>query len=99
MDIKIQAINFEISDRLYNFVQKKAARIARRFPNLTDIDVNLTVERPESPVNKQAVVRLIEPRKSDKVATKTADTFEEAVDQCFAALEPQLEKAKEKPIS
>lgn len=36
------------------------------------------------------------PQREEIVATKTADTFEEAVDMAIAAIEPQLEKLKGK---
>jgi putative sigma-54 modulation protein len=36
------------------------------------------------------------PQHEDLVATKIADTFEEAVDLCLEAIEKQLEKKKAK---
>ena len=96
MNIRIQAIHFEIADRLTDFINKKANKLARRFPDITDVDVNLRVVKPETAMNKEAILRVILPLSPDHVATKTADTFEEAVDLCLEAVERQLEKNKEK---
>ena len=96
MNIRIQAIHFEIADRLTDFINKKANKLARRFPDITDVDVNLRVVKPETAMNNEAILRVILPLSPDLVATKTADTFEEAVDLCLEAVERQLEKNKEK---
>ena len=95
MDIRIQAIHFDISERLNDFINKKADRIARRFGDITDIDVTLRVVKPETANNKEALIKITVPHE-DCVANKTADTFEEAVDLCLEALEHQLARAKEK---
>ena len=47
-------------------------------------------------MNKEAVVKVTVPQQPEIVATKTADSFEEAVDLCLEAIERQLEKNKEK---
>ena len=43
-------------------------------------------------MNKEAVIRAVAPQIEDIVATKTADSFEEAVDLALEAIERQLEK-------
>ncbi|MDE7426998.1 MAG: ribosome-associated translation inhibitor RaiA [Muribaculaceae bacterium] len=95
MEVRIQAIHFEISERLTAFINKKAQKLARHFENATVLDVNLKVVKPESAMNKEAVVKVIVPDKPDVVATKTADTFEEAVDVALDAVAKQLEKSKD----
>ena len=87
MDLRIQAIHFDIADRLSDFINKKAERLARRFPAITDFEATLRVVKPETAMS---------PQHDDVVATKTADTFEEAVDLAIEAAERQLEKYKEK---
>ncbi len=47
-------------------------------------------------MNKEALIKIVSPQHDDVVATKTADTFEEAVDLAIEAAERQLEKYKEK---
>lgn len=96
MDLRIQAIHFEASERLNEFINKKAERLARRFGNISGIDVTLKVVKPETAMNKEAGIRIHAPQCAELVATKTADSFEEAVDLCLEALERQLEKNKDK---
>ncbi len=93
MDVRIQAINFDANDRLTAFINKKAERLARHNTAITTFDAKLTVVKPETAMNKEAVVKVIFPQ-GEFVANKTADTFEEAIDLCLEALEHQLEKRK-----
>lgn len=92
MEVKIQAIHFDIADRLVEFINKKAQRLTRRYDAITDIDVTLKVVKPETAMNKEAIVKIVAPQLEDIVATKTADSFEEAVDLALEAVERQLEK-------
>ncbi len=95
MEATIQAIHFDISEKLVSFINKKIDKLARRYESITDADVTLKVVKPETSMNKEAQVKLMVPQTPDLFASKTADTFEEAVDLCLRALEPQLEKLKE----
>lgn len=92
MELRINAIHFDISEKLNAFVQKKADRLARRYPAITYIDVNLTLVKAESAMNKEARVKVILPHYGETVTTKTANTFEEAFDTALEAAERQLEK-------
>ena len=47
-------------------------------------------------MNKEALIKIMVPQHDDSVASKVADTFEEAVDLCLEAIEKQLEKKKGK---
>lgn len=94
MEARIQAINFDATDKLVAFINKKADRLARHTPAINTIDVKLTIVKPESKMNKEAVVRVTVPQ-AEYVANKTADTFEEAIDLCLEALERQLERKKD----
>jgi putative sigma-54 modulation protein len=96
MNVRIQAIHFEIAERLSNFIDKKAERLSRHYPDVTEFDVTLKVVKPESAMNKQAIIKLTMPQNDQFVADKTADSFEEAVDMAIEALERQLEKKKVK---
>lgn len=95
MEVNIKAIHFDISEKLVAFVNKKIDKISRRFEAINDVDVTLTLVKPETAMNKEAAVKLHVPG-NDLFASKTADTFEEAFDLSLAALEPQLEKIKAK---
>lgn len=96
MDVRIQAIHFEITDKLVEFINKKADKLARRYPAITAADVTLKVVKPETAMNKELILSIDMPQHDKMVATKTADTFEEAYDLALEAVERQLEKTKEK---
>lgn len=95
MEVQIKAIHFDISDKLTAFVNKKIEKLARRFEMISDAEVNLRLIKPETANNKEAGVKLSVPGCADLFASKTADTFEEALDLSLRALEPQLERIKE----
>ncbi len=96
MVVRIQAIHFDASEKLVAFINKKAERIARHYPALTAVDVTLKVVKPETAMNKQAIIKLTVPQEPELVADKTADSFEEAIDLALEALDRQLEKRKDK---
>ena len=96
MATQINALHFVISDRLEQFVQKKVDRLSRRFDSIQEVEVNLKVVKPETSNNKEAGIKIVVPGSPDLFASKTADTFEEAVDLTLEALERQLVKIKEK---
>lgn len=95
MEVNVKAIHFEATSKLIEFINKKADRLARRFGAITGFDVTLKVIKPETANNKDVLV-LLTTDGGELVASKTADTFEEAYDKALEALEPQLEKFKEK---
>lgn len=95
MDINIKAIHFEITEKLTAFIEKKLEKLSRRYESVTDAEVNLRVVKPETAMNKEAGIRLQVPG-NELFASKTADTFEEAIDLSLDALEKQLEKNKDK---
>ena len=92
MEVRINAIHFDISEKLSAFVQKKADRLARRYPSISYFDVNLTLVKAATAMNIEAVVKISVPHHGETVTTKTADTFEEAYDLALEAAERQLEK-------
>lgn len=96
MEIRIQAIHFEIAERLEAFINKKVERLARRNDSISEVDVTLKVVKPESAMNKEVVLKVFIPQHEDVVAGKTADSFEEAVDLAIEAAERQLDKFKQK---
>lgn len=95
MDVRIQAIHFDATEKLVAFINKKAERLQRHYAGITTVDVKLSVVKPETAMNKEAVVKINMPH-DEFVATKVADSFEEAIDLCLDALEKQLSRLKEK---
>lgn len=96
MDIRIQAIHFDIAEKLTAFINKKVERLARHNPDITAVNVTLKVIKPETANNKEALIKVIVPQQEEQVASKIADTFEEAVDTCLEAISRQLEKKKDR---
>lgn len=94
MEVKVKAIHFDASEKLVAFIEKKAERLNRRFVDITSADFTLKVVKPETAHNKEVVVRVVIPLQDEAVATKVADTFEEATDLALEAVERQLEKHK-----
>ncbi|MDR1746132.1 MAG: ribosome-associated translation inhibitor RaiA [Tannerella sp.] len=95
MEIRIQSIHFDATERLETFIQKKVSKLEQYHDGILMAEVNLRVIKPESAQNKQAGIRL-KIKNNDCFAEKTSDTFEESVDQAVGALEKQLVKIKEK---
>lgn len=94
METNIQAIHFDATDALVAFVNKKIDKLARKSPDILQTQVTLKVVKPETANNKEAQILVRLPQREEIVSTKVADTFEEAIDTAIAALEPQLEKRK-----
>lgn len=94
MEINIRANHFEMAEKLEAFTNKKLEKLARRFDNMSDVEVNYKLIKPESALNKEAGVKISVPNQADVFASKTADTFEEALDLALEAVERQLEKNK-----
>lgn len=96
MEVQINAIHFEITDKLVAFINKKIDRLVRRYESITGVDVTLKVIKPETAMNKEAGILLEVPGYDDIFASKVADSFEAAVDLSIEALERQLERIKGK---
>ena len=94
MEITIKANHFEMAEKLEVFTNKKLEKLARRFDNISEIDVNYKLVKPETAKNKEAGLKISVPNNADLFASKTADTFEEALDLALDAIERQLEKIK-----
>ena len=94
MTVNIKALHFDIAERLTDFINKKAERLARHYPDLASFEVTLKVIKPETAMNKEATLAVTMPGSYEMVSNKVADTFEEAVDTCILAIERQLEKKK-----
>ena len=96
MEVTIRANHFDMAEKLEAFTNKKIEKLARRFDNMTGVEVNYKLVKPETAMNKEAGVKISVPNQADLFASKTADTFEEALDLALEAVERQLEKIKGK---
>lgn len=95
MEIKIQAIHFDATGKLHEFIQKKVGKLEKISDNIRKVEVTLKVIKPETAKNKEVDMHAYVTN-NDYHATKVCDTFEEGVDLCVSIIERQLEKYKEK---
>lgn len=95
MDIKIQAVHFEASEKLQDFIVKKTAKLGKFSEDIKKAEVSLKVVKPETAMNKETQIILSLPGK-ELIAQEVCDTFEEGVDKTLEVLTRQLTKYKEK---
>ena len=95
MDIKIQSIHFDATEKLQAFIEKKVAKLEKSFEDIKNVEVQLKVVKPATVQNKETSLTVTVPGNTLFVE-KTCDTFEEGVDECVDAMKVQLTKFKEK---
>jgi putative sigma-54 modulation protein len=95
MKTTIQAIKFDASDSLKAYIEKKIEKLEKFFEQAISAEVYLKVVKPESASNKEAEITIHSPNKK-LFASKTANSFEQAIDECVVAIEKQIEKKKKK---
>ena len=95
MEIKIQSIHFDATEKLNAFIQKKAEKLQKSYEDVQKVEVQLKVVKPATALNKEASLTVTVPG-STLFVEKTCDTFEEAIDQCVDSMKVQLTKFKEK---
>lgn len=95
MKLRIQSVNFDATEKLEAYINKKSKKIVKIFDDIMTMDLFLKVVKPETATNKQAEIKVAAPG-VDFFASKTCDTFEEAVDLGLEAIERQVIKYKEK---
>jgi len=95
MEIKIQSIKFDATEKLETYINKKLAKLDKVCENIISADVYLKVTKPEAAQNKQVDIKMQVPG-AEIFASKISDTFEESADLVVDALDKQLAKYKEK---
>lgn len=95
MEIKIQSIHFDATEKLQDFIEMKVAKLEKTFEDIKTAEVQLKVVKPATAQNKETSLTVSVPGQTLFVE-KTCDTFEEGVDLCVDAMKVQLTKFKEK---
>ena len=95
MEIKIQSIHFDATEKLQAFIEKKTAKLEKSYEDIQKVEVQLKVVKPATALNKETAITVAVPGNTLYVE-KVCDTFEEGVDQCVDSLKVQLTKFKEK---
>lgn len=94
MDINIQAIHFDASEKLIEFINKKVSKLSKFDDKIGKVEVSLKVVKPETAMNKETTIKISLPGK-DFFAQEICDTFEETIDKLTDSLARQLTKYKE----
>jgi len=95
MEIKIQSIHFDATEKLQAFIEKKVAKLEKTFEDIQKVEVQLKVVKPATADNKEASLTAVVPG-SQLFVEKQSDTFEESIDLCVDSMRVQLQKYKEK---
>lgn len=95
MDINIQAIHFDATEKLNEFIQKKVSKLEKFGGETGKVEVSLKVVKPETAMNKEVAIRL-QAAGVTLFAQEVCDTFEEATMKTVDSLVRQLSKNKDK---
>ena len=95
MEVKIQSIHFDATEKLLAFIEKKVAKLEKSYEDIQKVEVQLKVVKPATALNKEASLTVTVPG-TTLFVEKTCDSFEESVDQCVDSMKVQLTKFKEK---
>ena len=98
MEIKIQSIHFDATEKLQAFIEKKVAKLEKTFEDIQKVEVQCKVVKPATAQNKEVSLSVNVPG-STLFVEKTSDTFEESIDLCVDSMRVQLQKGKEKWIN
>ena len=95
MEIKIQSIHFDATEKLEAFVEKKVAKLEKSYEDIQKVEVQMKGVKPATAQNKEVSLSVAVPG-STLFVEKVSDTFEEATDLCVDSMRAQLQKFKEK---
>lgn len=95
MEIKIQSIHFDATEKLQAFIDKKVAKLEKTYEDIQKVEVQLKVVKPATVQNKEVSLTVTVPGNTLFVE-KVSDTFEESTDLAVDSMRTQLQKFKEK---
>lgn len=96
MKLTVNAVNFEIAERLEKYIDKKTKRYEKVLNNAgAEMQIRMSVIKPETNLNKETKVRVIG-NGPEMFAEKVCDTFEQGLDQCLEIIDRQVEKLKDR---
>lgn len=95
MEIKIQSIHFDATEKLQAFIEKKIAKLEKSYEDIKKVEVQLKVVKPATSQNKEVSITVTVPG-TTLFVEKVSDTFEESLDLGVDSMRVQLQKFKEK---
>ena len=98
MDIRIQALHFEATTQLKEFIQKKLGKLNRFADDIQSAEVILKVTKPEVSNNKEASIKL-KVSGPDFYVEKIGNSFEESIGCLVQAYPPHPLGVKRSPPS
>jgi ribosomal subunit interface protein len=93
MNINLQSLKFKASGQLKEFVDEKVNKLLRFDEKIISADVTLILDSANIPENKICEIKLVVPGNDDFVS-KSATTFEEAIQDCVGTLQNILQRKK-----
>jgi putative sigma-54 modulation protein len=94
MQVKIQGRNLEITPRLQDYVESKAARLGRHLGTISQMRVDLAVEDTRSAQDRQVAQFTVYSKKTIlRAEERTADMFA-SIDAVMDKLDRQIERFK-----
>ena len=91
MVTRIQSVHFDASQQLMEFVEKKVAKLEKHCEGATSLEVTMKLVKPETVKNKEVALRVMAAG-GELFASKTSDTFEDALLGAIDAIKVQAEK-------
>lgn len=95
MVTRIQSVHFDASQQLVEFVEKKVAKLEKFCEGATSLEVAMKLIKPETANNKEVALSL-STGSGEIFASKTSDTFEDALLGAIDAVKVQIEKNRAK---
>ena len=95
MEIKIQSIHFDATEKLQAFIEKKVAKLEKSFEDIQKVEVQCKLVKPATAQNKEVSLSVAVPG-TTLFVEKTSDTFEESTELCEESMRAQMQKFKEK---
>lgn len=95
MELRIQSINFEATEQLKAFIEKRVRKLEKFNEGIIEGEVIMKVIKPETAKNKEVSLK-VHLKSCEAFASKIGDSFEEAIDLSAEAIEKQIIKTKEK---
>lgn len=95
MNVRIQAVKFEVNPRLKDFINAKMSKLHRFAEDAISADVTLREDKNDTKGDKVVTIKLAMPG-DELIADFRSTTFEESLDQGIEALKKQLERYKSK---
>ena len=94
MKLTVKADNFDMAEKLENYIDKKTAKYTKLLHEDAVMEVRMSVVKPETAMNKETKIRVIG-MGAELFASGVYDTFEQGLDKSLDAINTQLEKLKE----